>query len=217
MRPKLVIFDCDGVLIDSEVIACRMMAEALTQEGYPITFAEMANRFVGLSAKTRQAHIEQELGRSLPADFEANAQRSLQAAFAGELLAIAGIEDALNALKMPVCVASSSSSARLDYALGLVGLRDRFAPWIFSAELVTNGKPAPDLFLFAAQQMQAEPGDCLVVEDSLAGVQAGAAAGMPVLGFCGGGHCTPTHATRLLNAGATAVFSDMASLPRLVA
>lgn len=217
MRRKLIIFDCDGVLIDSEVIACRMMAEALTQEGYPISTEDMVLRFAGLSGKTRQAEIERELGRKLPADFETIAQQSLRAAFRQELQATPGIVDALDALLIPVCVASSSGQDRLGYALGLVGLHDRFAGNVFSAESVANGKPAPDLFLYAAARMQVDAGDCLVIEDSVAGVQAAVAAGMQVLGFCGGGHCPPSHATRLLAEGAMAVFSDMTALPRLVA
>lgn len=217
MRRKLIIFDCDGVLIDSEVIACRMMAEALTQEGYPISTEDMVLRFAGLSGKTRQAEIERELGRKLPADFETIAQQSLRAAFRQELQATPGIVDALDALLIPVCVASSSGQDRLGYALGLVGLHDRFAGSVFSAESVANGKPAPDLFLYAAARMQVDAGDCLVIEDSVAGVQAAVAAGMQVLGFCGGGHCPPSHATRLLAEGAMAVFSDMTALPRLVA
>jgi HAD superfamily hydrolase (TIGR01509 family) len=217
MRRKLIIFDCDGVLIDSEVIACRMMAEALTLEGYPITTEDMVHRFAGLSGKTRAALVERELGRKLPADFEAIAQHSLRAAFQQELQATAGIAEALDALPMPVCVASSSGADRLRFALDLVGLHSRFAGNIFSADSVSHGKPAPDLFLFAAARMQVAPADCLVVEDSAAGVQAATAAGMAVLGFCGGAHCTPPHAARLLAEGAMAVISDMTVLPRLIA
>ena len=217
MNRKLIIFDCDGVLIDSEVIACRMMAEALTAEGYPISTEDMVHRFVGLAAKTRQAQVERELGHPLPHDFEAAAQRDLRAAFQHELRAMAGIADALDALRVPVCVASSSGADRLRYTLDLVGLHGRFAGHVFSADSVAHGKPAPDLFLFAAARMQVAPADCLVIEDSTAGVQAAVAAGMPVLGFCGGGHCPSAHAARLLAEGATAVFSTMSVLPRLVA
>src|SRR4051794_17176410 len=139
MRCKLIIFDCDGVLIDSEVIACRMTAEALTREGYPISTEDVARRFAGLSSRTRQAQVESELGRKLPADFEAFAEQSLLAAFKQELQAIPGILAALDALQVPVCVASSSGRERLRYALGLVSLHDRFATKVFSAESVAHG------------------------------------------------------------------------------
>lgn len=216
MRPKLVIFDCDGVLIDSEVIACRTTARALTLAGYPISAEDMVDRFAGRSGRALRAAVEQELGRPLGAEFEAETRRVLWAAFEHELLAMEGIETALDALDIPICVASSSAQERLDYTLGLVGLRERFAPHIFSAELVADGKPAPDLFLLAARTMGTAPEDCLVIEDSTHGVRAALAAGMAVFGFCGGGHCEPPHAGRLLREGATAVFSDIAALPRLV-
>ena len=127
-----------------------------------------------------------------------------------------GIADVLTMIAAPVCVASSSSPERLRCALECVGLYDHFAPHIFSATMVVRGKPAPDLFLFAAEQMQAAPSRCLVIEDSVAGIQAARAAGMAVLGFCGGGHCGPAHAERLARAGAEIVFRDMRRLPHLL-
>ena len=216
MRPKLIIFDCDGVLIDSEVIACRTTARALTLAGYPISAEDMVDRFAGQSGQTLRVAIERELGRPLARGFEAETRQELWAAFKNDLLAMDGIETVLDALDMPVCVASGSSKERLDYTLHLVGLRDRFAPHIFSAEFVAKGKPAPDLFLFAAHRMDAPPQECLVIEDSVHGVRAALAAGMAVFGFCGGGHCEPSHAARLLQEGAAAVFSNIAALPRLV-
>jgi HAD superfamily hydrolase (TIGR01509 family) len=216
MRPKLIIFDCDGVLIDSEVIACRTTARALTRAGYPVSPEDVVDRFAGLTGKAMRAAVEHELGSPLSDDFEHGTRQDLWAAFKKELLAIEGIEDVLDSLDIPVCVASGSSKERLEYTLELVGLHDRLAPNIFSAEFVPNGKPAPDLFLYAARQMQTPPGDCLVIEDSVHGVRAALAAGMPVFGFCGGGHCEPPHAARLLREGATAVFSDVTALPRLL-
>lgn len=123
-----------------------------------------------------------------------------------------GIHALLDRISAPVCVASSSRPERLAHTLGLTGLHHRFAPNVFSASQVANGKPAPDLFLFAAARMGAAPARCFVVEDSVAGVQAGVAAGMTVLGFCGGGHCPPEHGRALRAAGARAVFAHMDAL-----
>lgn len=217
MRPKLVIFDCDGVLIDSEIIACRVTADALTRAGYPISADDIIHHFAGISARSLRDRVEGELGRRLPPDFDADMRTALWAAFADELAPMTGIDAALDRLDIPACVASGSTRERLDYTLGLAGLRDRFAGRIFSAEAVANGKPEPDLFLLVAREMDVHPGECLVIEDSVPGIRAARAAGMPVLGFCGGGHCAPAHAARLLQEGAIAVFSNAATLPRLLA
>jgi HAD superfamily hydrolase (TIGR01509 family) len=216
----LVIFDCDGVLVDSEVISCQAHADVLTACGYPITAAEVFDRFLGRSAKQARIEIEAELGRALPDDFTTRLQDRLFRAFEADLEAVIGITQALDALKaagLPVCVASSGSHERMRVSLGAVSLYDRFAPHIFSSSQVASGKPAPDLFLFAAAQMEVEPTACAVVEDSLAGVQGARAAGMTVLGFYGGSHCGPDHAATLQRAGATLTFRDMSQLPGLIA
>jgi HAD superfamily hydrolase (TIGR01509 family) len=217
MKPSLVIFDCDGVLIDSEVIACRVDAECLSEIGFPTTAQFIQEHFVGVSSRMMFDRIERDHGRKLPAGFSATLQARLNAAFDGELEAISGVADILPTLGVQVCVASSSQPERLRHTLGLTGLWTHFDPHVFSATMVKNGKPAPDLFLYAAERMGTVPRDCVVVEDSLAGVAAARAAGMRVLGFTGGSHCGPEHAARLRGAGAAAVFDDMHRLPELLA
>lgn len=217
MKPSLVIFDCDGVLIDSEVIACRVDAECLNEIGFPTTAQFIQEHFVGVSSRMMFERIERDHGRKLPEGFSAALQARLNAAFDGELEAISGVADVLPTLGVQVCVASSSQPERLRHTLGLTGLWAHFDPHVFSATMVKSGKPAPDLFLYAAERMRTVPRDCVVVEDSLAGVTAARAAGMRVLGFTGGSHCGPGHAARLRAAGAAAVFDDMHRLPELLA
>ncbi len=184
----LLIFDCDGVLVDSEVLACRIDAEVLTRLGIPYTADEIMAQFVGGSLKDMMARIEADRGCRLPADFAAELNRALFARFETDLRPIAGVREAVLSLAMPRCVASSSSPDRIALSLRVTGLDDLFDR-TFSAAQVPRGKPAPDLFLHAAAQMGQVPGDCVVIEDSLFGVQAARQAGMRVIGFTGGGHC----------------------------
>jgi HAD superfamily hydrolase (TIGR01509 family) len=214
--PRLVIFDCDGVLIDSEMIACRADAALLSELGFATTVEDVLDRYVGLSARVMIADIEARHSRPLPADFAQRLRARIEAAFERELAPMAGVEALLAALTVPRCVASSSSLPRLAHALALVGLDGHFAPHIFSTTQVERGKPAPDLFLFAARAMGSAPSDCLVVEDSVAGVQAGVAAGMRVIGFAGGSHCRDGHAARLAAAGAATIAGSMRELAPLL-
>jgi HAD superfamily hydrolase (TIGR01509 family) len=216
MRPELIIFDCDGVLIDSEMIACRADAACLADIGIAMTADEVLDRYAGVSMAAMFSDLEQRHGR-LPPDFAETLRRRTADAFNGELTSIPGIETALEALTFRRCIASSSGPERLQHSLSLTGLLRYFDPHIFSATQVARGKPAPDLFLFAAASMRAASGSCLVVEDSMAGVQAAVAAGMRVIGFTGGSHCRPGHADRLRDAGAFAVCDEMRALPRLIA
>jgi HAD superfamily hydrolase (TIGR01509 family) len=216
LNPDLIIFDCDGVLVDSEVISCRAHAEVLTRHGYPITSQQVFHRFLGRSTRQANLEIEAELGRSLPDDFHTQLQGELFRSFEADLEAVPHIHVALDRIGQPVCVASSGSPQRMRVSLGRTALYDRFAPNIFSALQVRNGKPAPDLFLFAAEQMKVPPERCLVIEDSVAGITAARAAGMPVLGFYGGSHCGAGHAELLRSTGAATTFSDMRELPGLI-
>jgi HAD superfamily hydrolase (TIGR01509 family) len=212
----LIIFDCDGVLVDSEVISCRAHAETLTRHGYPITVDQVFDRFLGRSMRQATLEVEAELGRSLPDDFPAQVYAEVFRLFAGSLEATPHINEALSGIALPTCVASSGPPEKISTSLNHVGLYDRFAPHIFSAVQVRNGKPAPDLFLFAAEQMRASPERCLVIEDSVAGVTGALAAGMMVFGYHGGSHCRPDTADTLRAAGATVTFDDMRQLPVLI-
>lgn len=212
MRGELLIFDCDGVLIDSEHLAVRADVACLAEDGIDITEAEILGRYVGISVAEMVADLERRFSRRVADDFAARHHARLRAIFEAELRATRGVEAVLDAWAGARCVASSSTPSRLRHALGLVGLYDRFAPHIFSAAQVERGKPAPDLFLYAAARMGVEPNGCIVIEDSPAGVEAGVAAGMEVIGFAGGSHCRPGHAARLAERGAMHVIDDMAEL-----
>jgi HAD superfamily hydrolase (TIGR01509 family) len=212
----LVIFDCDGVLVDSEVISCRAHAETLTRHGYPITKEQVLHRFLGVSDREARLTIEAELGRKLPDDFEAQMKQAALQRYASELGAIPHIGEAIAAIRLPKCVASSGTPEKIRHGLECAGLYEQLSPHIFSATQVKHGKPAPDLFLFAASEMRAAPARCLVIEDSVPGVTGAVAAGMTVLGFHGGSHCQPGHADKLDAAGAALVFDDMRELPELV-
>ena len=213
----LVIFDCDGVLVDSEVISCRAHAQTLTRHGYPITADQVLERFLGVSDREARQTIETEIGRQLPGDFESQVKQATLQFYAGDLRAISHVGEAIAAIGLPKCVASSGTPEKIRHGLSCAGLYDRLAPHIFSATQVARGKPAPDLFLFAAGQMQVSPGRCLVIEDSVPGITGARAAGMTVLGFHGGSHCRPGHADTLRAAGAATTFDDMRQLPGLIA
>jgi HAD superfamily hydrolase (TIGR01509 family) len=208
----LVIFDCDGVLVDSERIAVRIDAMVLAELGWPLSEQEVIERFLGRSEAYMVEQIELALGRELAADWDAAYRPLYRRAFEAELEPVDGVIEALDAIAAPTCVASSSSHDRLRHTLGLTGLVERFDGRIFSADDVENGKPAPDLFLHAAAALGADPARCAVVEDSRYGVEAARAAGMRAFGYAGG----LTAADRLAGP-ATTVFADMRELPALLA
>jgi HAD superfamily hydrolase (TIGR01509 family) len=217
MSRELLIFDCDGVLIDSEHLAVRADLACLAEDGIDIPEAEILGRYVGISVAEMVAELEQRFSRRVAGDFAARHNARLRVIFEAELRAMRGVEAVIDAWPGARCVASSSTPARLRHALGLVGLYDRFAPHIFSAVQVARGKPAPDLFLYAAARMGVEPKACVVIEDSPAGVEAAVAAGMEVIGFTGGSHCAPGHAARLAERGAAHIVDDMARLLQVLA
>ena len=213
----LIIFDCDGVLVDSEVVSCRVHADVLTRYGYPITAEEVHRRFLGRTARDAASEIERELGRPLADGYELDRRTTLLAALAETVEAIPFLCDALDAIDTRICVASSAAHDKIFTTLTRTKLYQRFAPNIFSGTQVKNGKPAPDLFLLAATQMAALPKQCLVIEDSVPGVTGARAAGMTVLGFHGGSHCRPGDDEALRAAGSVATFDDMRQLPGLIA
>jgi HAD superfamily hydrolase (TIGR01509 family) len=213
----LLIFDCDGVLVDSEMIASRVLAAEARALGLSLTAADCRRRFTGSAMAAVRAALEADLGRPLPADFETRVRARDRAAFEAELKPVAGIAEAVRRLALPRCVASSGAPEKIRHSLELTGLLPLFEPHLFSAHQVARGKPAPDLFLFAAAAMATPPAACVVIEDSVAGVRAGRAAGMRVLGFAGASHAGPDYGDGLAAAGAHAVFADMAELLGLVA
>jgi len=206
---ELVIFDCDGVLVDSERLAVRTEAEILASLGWPLTEAEIVERFVGRSAAHMLQEIERQLGRSI--DWGAEFEPRYREVFERELVLVPGIVEALDAITTPVCVASSGSHDKMRFTLGKTGLFDRFDGRIFSADQVEHGKPAPDIFLFAAAQMGATPGRCAVVEDSVSGVRAALAAEMTAFAFAGG-----VTSGEALSIESAVVFDDMVDLPALL-
>jgi len=206
-----VIFDCDGVLVDSERIAVRIDVAVLTELGWPMAEAEVVERFMGRTNEYMASQIEAHLGRPLPANWEEPFQHLYREALEAELKPVPGILEALDGIATATCVASSGSHERIRDTLGLTGLYSRFVGRIFSASEVAHGKPAPDLFLHAANRMGVQPADCAVIEDSRYGVEAARAAGMRAFGYAGG--LTPRHR---LEAPGIVVFEDMRELPRLL-
>lgn len=188
MTPDLVIFDCDGVLIDSEIISARMLIAELSGLGVEIDLPYVAQHFLGRSYPTVMATIRSDFGVVLPEGFEEQYRARLIAAFERELRVMPHVEAVLAAMGRCWCVATSSSPARVARSLEIAQLDVLVAGRVFTASEVAHGKPAPDLFLLAATRMGVEPARCLVIEDSLIGIRAARAAGMPVWRFTGGSH-----------------------------
>ncbi len=188
MAIDLVIFDCDGVLIDSEIISAQMLVSELASLGVQIDLSYVARHFLGRSYPTVMATIRKEFGLDLPPAFEDQYRSRLMAAFAEGLTIMPHVRDVLDRLTLPYCVATSSSPMRAQKSLQMVGLGHLATDKLFTATMVANGKPAPDLFLLCASQFGADPSRCLVIEDSVNGVRAALAAGMPVWRFTGGSH-----------------------------
>jgi HAD superfamily hydrolase (TIGR01509 family) len=212
-RPlELVIFDCDGVLVDSERLAVRVEAALLGELGWPLSQAEVIERFMGRSQAFMLQAIQERLAGDLPDGWQDLLDRRYRAAFEAELTPVDGVVEALDRIAIPTCVASGGSHEMLRHTLGLTGLYERFRGRIFSATEVAEGKPAPDLFLHAAARLGAEPAACAVVEDSRYGVQAARAAGMRAFGYTGG--LTPPER---LAGPRTVLFDDMRRLPDLLA
>lgn len=209
--PSLIIFDCDGVLVDTEPVANRLLARVLDEEGFPISHEECRRLFVGRTMDAVRAHVEAALGRALREDWTPYIRDRTLEAFAEGIEPVLGARDVIHGLKtrgLPYCVASSGKFEKMRFTLGRTGLLPLVEGVLFSAEEVRAGKPAPDLFLHAASRMGHEPSRCLVIEDSVPGVQAAVAAGMPVIGYAGD---PLTDAAALENEGAH-VISEMGAL-----
>lgn len=208
----LIIFDCDGVLIDSEILVCRLTSEELTRLGYPISVGDVIARFAGRAEASMMAEIERDWGQPIPPEYFAQIRARIAQSYTTELEAIPEVRETLERIRCKVCVASSSYTEKLQLGLRSTGLLDRFGGNVVSASSVANGKPAPDVFVYAAGWMRTPVANCLIVEDSIPGVRAARAAGMRVLGFVGGRHCGPDHAARLREAGAEDVIEQMSHL-----
>ena len=215
-----IIFDCDGVLVDSEIIAVEIEMAALAEIGLPYGLDEYKARFMGASTAAFHAAVDADYlaktGTALPAGFR-DLVRDRYRAAAHRLAAVPGARAAVEAVSLPKAVASSSTEAALDEKLRLAALWDLFAPHIFSADHVANAKPAPDLFLYAADALKVDPCACLVIEDSINGVTAARAAGMTAWGFTGGSHMDDATRRRLTAAGAARIVPDWADAARLFA
>lgn len=214
----LVIFDCDGVLVDSEPIALRLLLETLAEAGLALDADVARDRFLGRSLASTREILAEDFGLTLSDAALGDMRRLLHAAFRAELRPIPGVAETLAALERPVCVASSSQPERIELSLRVTGLWRWFEGRAFSASMVARGKPAPDLFLHAAAAMGYAPADCLVVEDSPAGIAAAQAAGMRVVAFTGGSHAgSETHRRAVAALGADAVIEDMRALVAIAA
>jgi HAD superfamily hydrolase (TIGR01509 family) len=214
LTPALVIFDCDGVLVDSERLAVRVDVQVLAELGWPLTEEEVVERFVGRTDEYMRDEIGRHIGRVLTEGWDEEFRHLYYDTFERELEAVDGVVEALDAIDahgVATCVASSGTHDKMRFTLGRVGLYERFDGRIFSTTEVAQGKPAPDLFLHAARVMGIDTGRCAVVEDSRWGVEAARAAGMRVYGYAGG----VTRASALDGPG-TVVFDDMRALPALL-
>ncbi|RXH20230.1 HAD family hydrolase [Bradyrhizobium guangzhouense] len=208
-KPDLIIFDCDGVLVDSELLSCRCLSEVLAQFGLQLSVEQALKLFLGRSTKAIEQHYR-ELGQILPGEFLPRLKARVLETFAGALQPIPGVGTMLSELQVPYCVASSSDLDRVSLSLEVTGLAPHFGDRLYTAQMVRHGKPAPDLFLHAATKMRASPSRTLVIEDSVSGVQAAKAAGMMVWGFVGGGHYRSRAGRAILSAaGADRVFAQM--------
>lgn len=204
---RLMIFDCDGVLVDSEPLAAIAYVRVYARHGLAIT-TDIVAQCVGMKQADIFTRIEQLTSHAYPLEHADDVWAETKAVFTESLQPMPGIADFLSRLGTPRCVASSSSIERILHSLTLTGLMPHFGEAIYSSSMVKRGKPAPDLFLFAAQKMGVDPAHCVVIEDSPFGVQGAVAAGMKVVGFTGGGHTTAGHGAQLLAAGADGIFDS---------
>jgi HAD superfamily hydrolase (TIGR01509 family) len=212
----LLVFDCDGVLVDSEVLAHATLIEMMASLGRPMTMDEAVREFAGGSLADTIATVRRLLGRPLPADVGEHFGKLLLERFRQNLKPMPGVRAAILALPHRRAVASSSTPERLRLSLEVTGLAPLFGAHVFSAVQVARGKPAPDLYLLAARSLGEAPENCIVIEDTPRGVAAGRDAGARVIGFAGGGHATPALADALRLAGAEVVITAMGELPTVV-
>jgi HAD superfamily hydrolase (TIGR01509 family) len=216
-RPRAIVFDFDGVLADSEVLSNTVIAEIVTELGVPTTVDDTYRTYMGKRLVEVIGAIERVTGRTLSADFADSYQQRTFDAFRARLKAVEGARQFIEAWRdVPHCIASSSSPERLALSLDVLNMTELFEGRAFSASNVARGKPHPDIFLHAAEQLGVAPADCIVIEDSVGGVIAGRAAGATVIGLTAAGHIQPGHEARLREAGADHVVASFAELDRVI-
>ena len=215
---ELVLFDCDGTIMDSELIAAECEVEALSEYGVKMSAKEFSARFAGTSSFVVKEVMEAELGRTLPDDHISKVKAKMREKLWREVKPMPGIQELLDQLDQPRCVCSNADMEKLKIELTRGELWDRFRPYVFSAYEIESKKrkPEPDLFLHAAAEFDIAPQNCVVIEDSISGVKAGVAANMRVIGFTGGSHTHPGHADELTDAGAETVVRRLADIPAII-
>jgi HAD superfamily hydrolase (TIGR01509 family) len=211
----LIIFDCDGVLVDSEIIGIKLTVSLLNQQGVDIDVAKFTRLYSGLVWEALIEQIHHDTGIAVSPRISESFYPQLMAAFDTNLERVAGSIEVISHITTPKCICSNSGSEQLDYMLTKTGLKSLFTPYVYSAQDLGpgRGKPEPDIFLHGAQQFNARPANTLVIEDSVHGVMAAKRAGMYVVGFTGGAHTTPDHRNRLIAAGADVVIDSLYALP----
>lgn len=214
----LIIFDCDGVLVDSEALAQKVERAAYAEHGFEVSPEEFAERFSGMTGREIMREIADELDTGLPQSLLDDIQMRIDDTLASELNAIDGVHAMLDSLDNPRCICSNSTMERLSLTLGRTKLVDRFRPYIYSALEVGSREPKPsaNVFLYAAKAFSSDPAQTIVLEDSFHGVSGAVAAGMRVVGFTGGGHTYPTHAEKLMEAGAETTINKLSDFPAVV-
>ena len=214
---KLIVFDFDGVLVDSETMGCQIWSDVFAKHGMNVPARDIMEKYTGKTGTLICSLVEKEYGYRIPEGFLDEVNESTETIMARDLKTVAGVSETMPEIKIPVCIASGSRPKRLNLCLDVTGLRQWFPPQnVFSAHFVKNGKPAPDLFLYAAEKMGVPARDCLVIEDSSSGVIGAKAAGMRVFGFIGASHCTPERGRQLESDGAELIFDDFTKLPELL-
>lgn len=216
--PKLIIFDCDGVLVDSEIIAAQVEVDLLREHGYESDVKEHIRRFTGLNIDRSIEIIEQESGRYFPDDLGEKVDREIDSRLWRDVEALPGADEILDQLDQPRCICSNSTAERLQMTLTKTKLWDRFRPYVFSAVSIPDidAKPAPDIYLHAAKEFDVAAGECVVIEDSTHGVHGAVAAGMRVIGYVGAGHSYPGHSEQLMDAGAETIIRNLREIATVV-
>ena len=213
----LIIFDFDGVLVDSETMGCQIWSDVFARHGMTVPAQDIMEKYTGKTGTLICSLVEEEYGYHIPEGFLDEVNETTEKIMSRELKTVQGVFETLPKLPVPFCIASGSRPKRLNMCLDVTGLRRWFPEeTVFSSHFVKNGKPAPDLFFYAAEKMKKTAEKCLVIEDSSSGIIGAKAAGMHVYGFVGGSHCTPARGKQLTESGAELLFDDFTKLPTLL-